>query len=191
MYTDGGSVRIYWVPCHTQIPKNKAADQAAKKEVVMNPPPSSRHSYASLRQRAKTDAVAALQRHWQSTAPKSYQDFWIIISPWRPAELKLPRPLLARILAARTGHGDFAGYHERFNHEDAHLLCCCGVRKSPIHFFFCCVAKRCMPRPSGPPSTAIPYLLDTLKGAVQLAAWLSETRFFEDICPRHPPSQQD
>jgi hypothetical protein len=45
-----------------------------------------------------------------------------------------------------------------------------------------------MPRPPGPPPTAIPYLLGTPKGAVKLAAWLSETRFFEDICPRHPPS---
>jgi ribonuclease HI len=75
MYTDGGSVRICWVPSHTQIPENEAADQAAKKGAAMNPPPSSRHSYALLRWRAKTDAVAALQRHWQSTAPKSYQDF--------------------------------------------------------------------------------------------------------------------
>jgi hypothetical protein len=74
MYTDGGSVQIYWVPGHTQIPENEAADQAAKKGAAINPPPSSRHSYASLRWRAKTDAVAALQRHWQSTAPKSYQD---------------------------------------------------------------------------------------------------------------------
>jgi hypothetical protein len=191
MYTDGGSVRICWVPGHTQIPENKAADQAAKKEAAMNPPPSSRHSYALLRRRAKTDAIAALQRHWQSTAPKSYQDLWITTSPWRPAELKLPRPLLARILAACTGHGDFAGYHERFNHEDAHLLCHCEARKSLIHFFFCCVVKRHMPRPPGAPSTAIPYLLGTPKGAVQLDAWLSKTRFFEDICPRYPPSQQD
>jgi ribonuclease HI len=33
IYTDGGSVRICWVPSHTQIPENKAADQAAKKEL--------------------------------------------------------------------------------------------------------------------------------------------------------------
>jgi hypothetical protein len=189
-YTDGGSVRVCWVPGHAQILENEVADQAAKKGALINPPSSIKHSYASLRRQARADAISALHRHWQSTAPKSSQDLWITSSPWRPAELKLPRPLLARIVAARTGHGDFAGYHERFNHEDAYLFCRCGARKSPIHFFFCRVAKRRLPRPPGPPSEAIIYLLGTPKGAVELAAWLSETRFFEDICPRRPPSQQ-
>jgi ribonuclease HI len=64
-YTDGGSVRICWVPGHSQVPENEAADQAVKKGAAMNPPPSSsRHSYASLRRRAKTDAISALHRHW-------------------------------------------------------------------------------------------------------------------------------
>lgn len=72
-------------------------------------------------------------------------------APRCPDELRLPRHLFARILAARTGHGDFADYHERFNHEDAHLYCRCGARKSPVHFFFCRVAKRRLPRPSGGP----------------------------------------
>jgi ribonuclease HI len=190
-YTDGGSVQICWVPGHMQIPENEAADLAAKQGAAMDPPSISRYSYASLKRKAKTDTISALQRHWQSTAPKSYQDLWITTSPWRPAELKLPRPLLARILAARTGHGDFAAYHERLNHEDAHLLCRCGARKSPTHFFFCRIAKRRLPRPSGPPSEAIPYLLGTPKGAVKLAAWLSKTRFFDDICLQHPPPQQN
>jgi hypothetical protein len=39
-YTNGGSVRICWVPGHTQIPENEAADQAAKKGAALNPPPS-------------------------------------------------------------------------------------------------------------------------------------------------------
>ncbi|XP_077661359.1 uncharacterized protein AFUA_7G08210 [Aspergillus fumigatus Af293] len=96
--------------------------------------------------------ISGLQKHWQA--------------------LRLPRHLLGRILAARTGHGDFADYHERFNHEDAHLHCRCGARKSPVHFFFCRIM--------------IPFLLGTAKGAAKLAAWLSQTRFFDDICPRRP-----
>jgi hypothetical protein len=157
----------------------------------MDPPSSSKHSYASLKRKTRADAVSALQRYWLSAAPQTYQDLCIASSPQCPDELKIPRPLLARILAARTGHGDFATYHELFHHEDAYLLCRCGARKSPIHFFFSRIAKRRRPRPSGPPSEIIPYLLGTPKGAVKLAAWLSETRFFEDICPRNPPSQQD
>jgi ribonuclease HI len=61
-YTDGGSVRICWVPGHTQIPENEAADQAAKKGAAMNPPPS-KHSYASLKRRAKMEMLSVLQRY--------------------------------------------------------------------------------------------------------------------------------
>ncbi|CEL11958.1 hypothetical protein ASPCAL15081 [Aspergillus calidoustus] len=172
-YTDGGSVRICWVPGHTQIPENEAADQAAKKGAAMNPP-LSKHSHASLKRQAKIEMLSAMQRYWQTTAPQTYRDLWITTYPRRSAELKLPRPLLARILAARTGHGDFAAYHERFKHENAHLLCRCGARKTPFHFLFCCIAKRRLPLPSGPPSETIPYLLGTPKGTAKLAAWLSK-----------------
>ena len=105
--------------------------------------------------------------------------------PARPEELWLKRPLLGRLLAARTGHGDFADYHERFNHEDAYLLCGCGSRKSPLHFFFCYKGKRRASHPLGPPARAVP-LLGTAKGAKELASWLADTKFFEDICPRRP-----
>ena len=188
-YTNGGSVRICWVPGHTDIPENEAADRAAKEGAASEPPLSCKHSFASLKRQAKSNAISALQKRWLSIAPQTYQDLGIT-SPRRPDELRLPRPLLARILAARTGHGDFADYHERFNHENAHLLCRCGAKKSPVHFFFCRIAKRRSPRPPGRPSETIPYLLGTPKGTAKLAVWLTETRFFEDICPRHPLPQQ-
>ncbi|KAI9036018.1 uncharacterized protein KD926_002540 [Aspergillus affinis] len=190
-YTNGGTVRVCWVPGHTRIPENEAADQAAKKGATIDPPISSKHSHASLRRQARANVRTALQRYWQASAPQSYQDLWITNYPRCPAELKLSRPLLARILASRTGHGDFAAYHERFNHEDAYLFCRCGARKTTVHFLFCSVAKRRMPRPPGPPSDIIPYLLGTPKGATELATWLSEVRFFEDICIRHPLPQPD
>jgi ribonuclease HI len=146
-HTNGGSVRICWVPGHTQIPENDAADQAAKEGAAMEPPISLKHSYASLKHQAKATMFSSLQRHWQATAPKSYQDLLITSSPRCPGELHLPRHLPARVLAARTGHGDFVKYHERFNHEDAHTFCRCGSRKTPAHFFFCGIAKRHSPRP--------------------------------------------
>ena len=185
-YTNGGSVRVCWVPGHTQIPENEAADRAAKEGATMEPPISCKYSYASLKRQAKSTIKASLQRYWQAKAPKSYQDLWITSSPRCPDELHLPRHHLARVLAARTRHGDFADYHERFNHEDAYIYCQCGARKSPIHFFYCRIVKRRLPRTPGPPSEAIPFLLGTPKGAAILAAWLSETHFYDTICPRRP-----
>jgi hypothetical protein len=54
-----------------------------------------------------------------------------------PRELRLPRPALRHLLAARSGHGDFAKYHERFRHEDSLNTCSCRGRKVPKHFIHC------------------------------------------------------
>jgi hypothetical protein len=139
-------------------------------------------SYALLKQQVKSNTASTLQSLWQSRAPQTYQDLGISTSPKYPGKLQHSCLSLGRILAARTGHGDFADYHEWFKHEDANLLCQCGARKAPLHFFFCRIAKRRAPRPLGPPLEVIPFLLGSVKGAQKLAMWLTETRFYEDIC---------
>jgi ribonuclease HI len=55
-YTDGGSVRVCWVPGHMQIPENGAADEAA-----MAPPSSIEHSHASLKRWAKANTMKVFQ----------------------------------------------------------------------------------------------------------------------------------
>ena len=55
----------------------------------------------------------------------------------RRKSLRLPRKLLHKLLAVRTGHGDFAAYHRRFDRPDALLLCQCSQDKSPTHFLRC------------------------------------------------------
>jgi hypothetical protein len=105
--------------------------------------------------------------------------------------LTLQRQVLGRILASRTLHGDFADYHERFCHLDTEIECSCGKRKSPLHFFFCRKGKANKTLSKHPPSEAIPWLLGTVAGAKRLAKWLTDTRFFQDICPRQRPLALD
>ena len=60
------------------------------------------------------------------------------------AELRLPRPLLARFLAMRHGHGDFKGYHKWRGHDSNKYVagCDCGGTKSTDHLVHCRISKK-------------------------------------------------
>jgi hypothetical protein len=60
-----------------------------------------------------------------------------IPKPWKHKLYRgLNRINVGRVLAARSAHGDYADYHERFAHE-TELTCQCGKRKSPLHTWTC------------------------------------------------------
>ncbi|KAK6711747.1 hypothetical protein SNK05_006179 [Fusarium graminearum] len=55
--------------------------------------------------------------------PPKYKQYKLSFMTKPTDELtSLTRPELARLLASRTGHGDFEKYHERFEHEDYNPL---------------------------------------------------------------------
>jgi hypothetical protein len=130
----------------------------------------------------------ALQDYWNDRAPARYKDLGITAQGRLPTELCLRRPVLGRLLAARSGHGDFYEYHERFNHQDAVLYCSCGAAKTPDHFYHCPIgqarARLRAPQRRGSQG-ALSWLLGTMAGAKHFQRWCQNTRFFDDICP-HP-----
>lgn len=180
-----GTVRVRWVPGHCGIRGNELADTAAK-EACRLPPGRDTASRAAAKELAEKRFDTALRSYWDRCAPARYRTLQIQAKAGLPKELRLPRKVLGRLLAARSGHGDFADYHRRFEHEDALLFCTCGAEKAPDHFFSC-VRGRTRSRLRAPgirdPQTALRWILGTTKGAERFDRWCCETNFYTDICP--------
>ncbi|KAJ6093851.1 hypothetical protein N7499_003182 [Penicillium canescens] len=181
-------VEVRWMPGHSGIAGNETADELAKRGAALDGshiPPSPSYLVREAKQHIRTATRAAYTRD----APQAYRD--LNIQPHtkssRAREHRLPRGVLGRLLAARTGHGDFQVYHERFHHRDSLTTCSCGKPKSPVHFFFCPPArKRWKDRWKGrkaSPSARINWILSTAAGAEEFGRFVQETFFFKDICP--------
>ncbi|KAI0994174.1 hypothetical protein K3495_g14007, partial [Podosphaera aphanis] len=181
-----GSVNVRWCPGHVGIPGNEIADALAKSACTTQSP-----ILPTSIARAKRDVKARYQSHvsayWQENAPTRYKDLGINFNAKISPELaSLDRRTLGLIIAARTGHGDFADYHRRFHHEDALLECTCGEEKTPDHFFFCQLG-RLRARLDGPrhPPTGIRWILGSKDGALAFGKWVKKTLFFDEIQLRH------
>ena len=121
-----------------------------------------------------------------------YRQWQLPYRPQRaPEELKLPRPILCRLLAIRTSHGDFGWYHRKFKHEEVNLSCSCGSNKTPEHIVHCRKAASFFyswpKRPHWPPSSrkeGLDYLKALLSDPLSFAAFLQVTEFYSQICTR-------
>lgn len=182
-----GQVQVHWIPGHTGIPGNEAADRQANwgATTPASAPASSPPTRLAWARRAlKKNLAKCFEDYWATHAPQSYKNLAIPLDP-RPPELSLPRGSLGRLLAARSGHGDFAAYHERFNHSDALLTCSCGQLKAPQHFFHCPQGRQAAPHPWA--GQAAREILGTSKGALLFHQWLQQSNFYGTICPPYRP----
>ncbi|KAJ6436970.1 Protein phosphatase 1 regulatory subunit 3A [Purpureocillium lavendulum] len=179
-----GATEIRWIPGHTNIPGNEQADALAKAGTSQPEPVDALPTLAYLRKVARRRPKDAFKAWWEASAPQQYRVLDLDATTGCPPELTLPRPLLHHLLAARTHHGDFADYHERFKHEDARLTCSCGRQKEPKHLFYCRKIPprhrmRLAPSPTAAVNRAIGRDFD------QFVKVAKASSFFGTICPRH------
>ncbi|KJZ68476.1 hypothetical protein HIM_01090 [Hirsutella minnesotensis 3608] len=179
-----GKTEVRWIPGHTEIPGNEQADILAKTGCAQPEPADAVPTLAFLRKTARQRSRIAVQAWWDASAPDKYQSLTLKFPSGCPPELGLPRTMLHHLLAARTHHGDFADYHERFQHDDACITCSCGRRKAPTHLFYCRkIQPRCRMRLAPSPTEAINRAIGRdFDKFVKLA---KASSFFEKICPHH------
>lgn len=173
-------VSFRWVPGHTGIFGNERSDELAKlgcsKDTISMP------TAAHIRRVAREWLPKAVTDWWKDNASAKYSALELPISTKANPELDLPRRMLGHLLAARTGHGDFAAYHERFNHEDCAPDCLCGRRKDEKHIFYCHNIPGWLRVTDG---TSEQRMKNILAKDHKRFARLAEY-FFEHCCPRRP-----
>lgn len=137
---DKAKAEVRWVPGHSNIIGNEEADAAARAALQFLPHRQVQPANITLayqRRLMHQRQQELLDEWWSMACPARYRNLDLLMRRRKPPELALPRRLLHRLIAARTGHGDFAPYHRRFKHANANMYCACGLETSPTHFIRC------------------------------------------------------
>jgi hypothetical protein len=163
------------------IPGSEMADALAKRGCGLTPadhlnsPPFYSHQKRKMRAARET----AFNDWWHTNMPEKYEELGLSASLRPVKEITLPRRQLHSLLAARTGHGDFAVYHREFKHEDANLLCSCGKEKTRVHPLFCRRAR------AAPWMGHRQYVRESLgPNWPTFVKHVKDTGFVTKICPR-------
>ena len=178
------NIDVKWCPGHMGIIGNELADEQAKLGTGLPLTVDSRPTLAYTRRVVRQKIRDRFSLWWEAHAPLSYKALGLKASLNNLPELYITRPSLHHVIAARTGHGDFANYHLRFHPDSVTTLTCsCGRQKSPTHIFYCRKIPpsrriRLGPRPS--------EIIQQVTGPEfpRLTKLIEATGFYTNICKR-------
>lgn len=147
-----GGVQLRWVPGHTNVRGNEKADELAKSAAADTGGSANEHmTTANANRWRKAKLEEDFQNWWKSNCrpQKAIEKDMEYPKPWSATTKTyqgLNRTHVGRVLAARSGHGDFSAYHTRFTHENAALLCGrCSKEKTELHPWTCRSRQRHRP----------------------------------------------
>ncbi|KAI1005981.1 hypothetical protein K3495_g2239 [Podosphaera aphanis] len=134
------AVQVKWVPGHSRTERNEDADAAARAALRGLPdrdvePKAIILAYFHCLLNQKRQAL--LDIFWDESCPPRYRKLDLQMRRRKPPELALPRRLLLELIAARTGHGNFAAHLGRFSNFGVIMECPCGEEIIPTHFIHC------------------------------------------------------
>ena len=99
-------------------------------------------------------------------------------------EMSLKREVLGWLIAARSGHGHFADYHERFGHKEEDIYCRCGRRRSRSHPFSCSSARKWRVKLFSVTDRRLltqKEVVGTAQGIKMFAEWAPKTELFPGV----------
>ena len=134
----GKKLTVQWIPSRARIEGNKLAVQEAKKH-AKRPPVTGlnlQQSVSSAKRKIIRNKDANWQSEWEKSAFSGAAQMYVELGlkPTSRAksflELKLKREVQRWLIAARSGHGHFSAYHEKFGHKGTDSNCLCGQKRS-------------------------------------------------------------
>lgn len=179
--THDPGVMVKWVPGHCDTEGNEAADKLAKEGAMQESGVTTAPTISWVTRHLKNRTKQDFTKWWEAQMEHRYDSIYPFAVTKQPLVMS-KRSTLHRILAARSGHGDFAAYHERFGHTDSNNHCSCGERKATTHVFLCKKLRgnRLLPRHA--PRAAIIQFLG--EGSGKMAKFIEKSNFFTRVCPR-------
>jgi ribonuclease HI len=180
----GASIRLNWVPGHTEVAGNELADALAKEATKLVPPDLEETSFALIGPRIKQinslewKAYLGKQKRSQNPAAYSRTFKWKLNSKMQ-VPIGTKRVLASAFYELKLGHGYFKSYLHRLGRAANHA-CQCGKKETPEHLLLSCPelreSRRVLREKLSSTRLSLRLLLHTKEGIQETLNFINSTK---------------